>query len=155
MPPSSTAHKEAIHFATYGLFDREHPELSGLVLSLVDEKGKPIDGFLRSQDIFNLNLPAELVVLSGGKTGLGKNVGGEGLIGLTRGFMYAGAKRVVVSLWNANDSSTAELMKTFYTNMLKKGMTPVAALRAAQLEMWKQHQSPYHWAAFVAQGEWQ
>ena len=145
-----------IHFATHGLLDNVHPELSGVVLSLVDEKGADTDGFLRLQDIYNLNLPAELVVLSACETGLGKDVGGEGLVGLTRGFMYAGAKRVVVSLWSVNDIATAELMQRFYQQMLGKGLTPVAALRAAQLEMWKtqQWQAPYYWAAFVVQGEW-
>jgi CHAT domain-containing protein len=145
-----------IHFATHGLLNNLHPELSGVVLSLVDEKGKDTDGFLRLQDIFNLNLPAELVVLSACETGLGKDVQGEGLVGLTRGFMYAGAKRVVVSLWSVNDVATAELMKKFYQQMLSKGVNPVAALRAAQLEMWKTQawKAPYYWAAFVVQGEW-
>ena len=145
-----------VHFATHGLLNNVHPELSGVVLSLVDEKGADTDGFLRLHDIFNLNLPAELVVLSACETGLGKDVQGEGLVGLTRGFMYAGAKRVVVSLWSVNDTATAELMKRFYQQMLEKGVNPVAALRAAQLEMLKTEQwkAPYYWAAFVVQGEW-
>jgi len=77
-------------------------------------------------------------------------------VGLTRGFMYAGAKRVAVSLWSVNDTATAELMKRFYQQMLEKGVNPVAALRAAQLEMLKSEQwkAPYYWAAFVVQGEW-
>ena len=133
-----------------------HPELSGLVLSLVDEKGKAQDGFLRLNDIFNLNLPADLVVLSACQTGLGKDIRGEGLVGLTRGFMYAGSSRVVVSLWSVNDQATAELMKRFYQGMLKNGERPAAALRAAQMEMWKdpRWRAPYFWAAFVLQGEW-
>lgn len=145
-----------IHFATHGLLNSEHPELSGLVLSLVDEKGQAQDGFLRLNDIFNLNLPADLVVLSACQTGLGKEIKGEGLVGLTRGFMYAGAPRVVVSLWSVNDQATAELMKRFYQGMLKEGQRPAAALRAAQMEMWKEPQwhAPYFWAAFVLQGEW-
>jgi len=123
---------------------------------LVDETGKDTDGFLHLQDIFNLNLPAELVVLSACETGLGQDVKGEGLVGLTRGFMYAGAKRVVVSLWSVNDTATSELMKRFYQQMLEKGLNPVAALRAAQLEMSKTEQwkAPYYWAAFVVQREW-
>lgn len=126
------------------------------MLSLVDEKGADTDGFLHLQDIFNLNLPAELVVLSACQTGLGKDVKGEGLVGLTRGFMYAGSKRVVVSLWRVKDRSTAELMTNFYQQMLQQGVNPVAALREAQLKMlqtepWK---SPYYWAAFEIQGEW-
>jgi len=145
-----------VHFATHGLLNSGHPELSGLVLSLVDEKGKAQDGFLRLNDIFNLNLPADLVVLSACQTGLGKDIRGEGLVGLTRGFMYAGSSRVVVSLWSVNDQATAELMKRFYQGMLKNGERPAAALRAAQMEMWKdpRWRAPYFWAAFVLQGEW-
>jgi CHAT domain-containing protein/tetratricopeptide (TPR) repeat protein len=145
-----------IHFATHGYIDSEHPDLSAIVLSLVDQQGKPQDGFLRAHEIYNLNLPAELVVLSACETGLGKEIKGEGLVGLTRGFMYAGARRVVVSLWNVNDKATAELMARFYRGMLRENKTPAAALRTAQLEMSRQRQwqSPYYWAAFVLQGEW-
>jgi hypothetical protein len=129
---------------------------SSLVLSMVDAKGRAQDGFLRANDIYNLKLPAELVVLSACQTGLGKDIKGEGLVGLTRGFMYAGAARVVVSLWSVNDKATADLMTKFYERMLKQGERPAAALRAAQVEMWKQKQwqSPYYWAAFIMQGEW-
>jgi len=136
--------------------DTARAGLSAIVLSLVDEKGKPQDGFLRTHDIYNLKLPAELVVLSACETGLGKDVKGEGLEGLTRGFMYAGARRVVVSLWNVNDKATAGLMQHLYVGMLKDKKTPAAALRAAQIEMirMKQWQSPYYWAPFVMQGEW-
>jgi CHAT domain-containing protein/tetratricopeptide (TPR) repeat protein len=146
-----------IHLATHGLLNTVHPELSGVVLSLFDENGADTDGFLRLNDIFNLNLPAELVVLSACETGLGKDVKGEGLVGLTRGFMYAGAKRVAVSLWSVNDTATASLMTKFYQQMLEKELNPVAALRAAQLEMLKTQawKAPYYWAAFVVQGEWQ
>jgi CHAT domain-containing protein/tetratricopeptide (TPR) repeat protein len=145
-----------VHFATHGVLDSERPGLSSLVLSMVDEKGQPQNGFLRANDIYNLKLPAELVVLSACQTGLGKEIKGEGLVGLTRGFMYAGAARVVVSLWNVNDKATADLMTKFYEKMLKQGLRPAAALRAAQVEMWKQKQwqSPYYWAAFTMQGEW-
>lgn len=145
-----------VHFATHGLLDTERPGLSALVLSTVDASGRAQDGFLRANDIYNMKLPAELVVLSACQTGLGKEVKGEGLIGLTRGFMYAGAKRVVVSLWSVNDKATADLMTRFYKGMLKDNQRPVAALRAAQIEMWKQKKwrSPYYWAAFTMQGEW-
>jgi CHAT domain-containing protein len=145
-----------VHFATHGVLDAERPGLSALVLSMVDADGKAQDGFLRANDIFNLKLPAELVVLSACQTGLGKEIKGEGLVGLTRGFMYAGAARVVVSLWNVNDKATADLMAKFYEKMLKRGERPAAALRAAQVEMWRQKawQSPYYWAAFTMQGEW-
>lgn len=145
-----------VHFATHGYLDTTRAGLSAIVLSLFDERGKSQDGFLRTHDVYNLKLPAELVVLSACETGLGKDVRGEGLEGLTRGFMYAGARRVVVSLWNVNDKATASLMQRLYTGMLRSNKTPAAALRAAQIEMLRtgQWQSPYYWAPFVMQGEW-
>ena len=145
-----------LHFATHGLLNSERPELSGLVFSLVDQEGNPQDGFLRLHEIYNLQLNADLVVLSACETGLGKEIKGEGLIGLTRGFMYSGAPRVVASLWNVDDLATAELMKLFYQRMLKDGMPAGAALRAAQLELSRQKRwaSPYFWAGFVLHGEW-
>jgi tetratricopeptide (TPR) repeat protein len=142
-----------LHFATHGFLNSLNPELSGLVLSLMDEQGKPQNGYLLAPEIYNLKLPAtELVVLSACQTGLG----GEGIVGLTRGFMYAVAPRVVVSLWSVNDRSTADLMKHFYEAMLAKGQPPSAALRSAQLALMKvkQWKSPYFWAAFGLQGEW-
>jgi CHAT domain-containing protein/tetratricopeptide (TPR) repeat protein len=145
-----------IHFATHGLINSEHPDLSGLVLSLVDENGKPQDGFLRMHEIFNLRLPADLIVLSACQTALGKEVKGEGLVGLTRGFMYAGAERVAASLWQVDDEATSQLMRLFYRGMLKEGLRPAAAMRAAQVEMSKSSRwsAPYYWAGFVIQGEW-
>lgn len=145
-----------VHFATHALLDNEHPELSGIVLSLVDQKGKPQNGFLRLNDIYNLRLPVDLVVLSACQTGLGKDVKGEGLIGLTRGFMYAGAGGVVASLWKVDDDATAELMTHFYEGMFQRGLTPAAALREAQLTLWRQKNwhSSYYWAAFVLQGQY-
>jgi CHAT domain-containing protein len=146
-----------LHFATHGLLNNIHPELSGIVLSLVDAAGQPQDGFLRLQDIYNLKLPAELVVLSACQTGLGKEIKGEGLVGLTRGFMYAGAPRIVASLWKVDDRASSELMKRFYRGLLgPEALRPAAALRQAQLSIWKekQWQAPYYWAAFVLQGEW-
>ena len=145
-----------VHFATHGLIDAERPELSGLVLSLVNDRGLPQDGFLRLHDIFNMRLNADLVVLSACQTALGKEIKGEGLVGLTRGFMYAGAPRVVASLWQVSDLATAELMKRFYAAMLQQHLAPGAALRSAQLGMaadarWA---SPYFWAGFVLQGDW-
>jgi len=145
-----------VHFATHGILDNKHPELSGLVLSLVNKEGRPQDGFLKLQDIYNMRLPVDLVVLSGCETGLGEQVNGEGLLSLTRGFMYAGASRVVASLWNVSDIATARLMADFYKAMERDGIPPAAALRVAQIKMWKQKQwsSPYYWAAFQIQGEW-
>jgi len=146
-----------VHFATHGLLDSVNPELSGLVFSLLNQEGEPLNGFLRLHEIFNLNLPAELVVLSACETGLGQEIRGEGLVGLTRGFMYAGAPRVLVSLWSVDDEATARLMVNFYQNMLQRGLTPAAALRSAQIELWEQQrwQAPFYWAAFTLQGEWQ
>jgi CHAT domain-containing protein/Tfp pilus assembly protein PilF len=145
-----------LHFATHGLLNNERPELSGLVFSLVDQQGKPQDGFLRLHEIYNLQLNADLIVLSACETGLGKEIKGEGLIGLTRGFMYAGAPRVIASLWNVDDLATAELMKLFYQRMLKDGLPAGAALRAAQLELsgQKRWAHPYFWAGFLLHGEW-
>jgi CHAT domain-containing protein len=146
-----------VHFATHGLLNTIHPELSGIVLSLVNKERQQQDGFLRLQDIYNMKLPAELVVLSACQTGLGKEIKGEGLIGLTRGFMYAGAPRIVASLWKVDDRATSELMKRFYQGMLgPEALRPAGALRQAQLSIWKEKQwrEPYYWAAFVLQGEW-
>ncbi len=145
-----------VHFATHGLINNQHPDLSGIVLSLVDEQGRPQNGFLRLYDIYNLKLDADLVVLSACQTALGKDVKGEGLVGLTRAFMYAGAPRVVASYWRIDDRATADFMKRFYSAMLKDGLKPAAALRAAQVSMSqdKRWQSPHYWAAFTLQGEW-
>ena len=145
-----------VHFATHGIINNSHPELSGIVLSLVDEKGKPQNGYLRLYDLYNLKLSADLVVLSACQTALGKEIRGEGLIGLTRGFMYAGAPRVIASLWQIEDRASAEFMKRFYEALLGQKLRPAAALRAAQVSMskdprWRQ---PHYWAAFTIQGEW-
>jgi CHAT domain-containing protein len=145
-----------LHFATHGLLDPREPEKSGLLLSTVDLEGHARDGFVGLRDVYNLRAPVELVVLSACRTALGKPVRGEGMIGLTRGFMYAGASSVVSSLWNVNDEATSELMKRFYENMLRRGMTPAAALGAAQNSIrqdphWR---SPHYWAGFTLQGEY-
>src|SRR5439155_6105702 len=125
-----------VHFATHGLINSIHPGLSGLIFSLVDRQGNDQNGFLPTHEIFDLNLPADLVVLSGCRTGLGKEIKGEGLEGLTRGFFYAGAARVAVSLWDVDDNSTADLIADFYKAMLcKRHLNPAAALREAQITM--------------------
>jgi len=144
-----------VHFATHGFLDAAHPELSSLVFSLVNRQGADQEGFLWAHDVYNLHLPVEMVVLSGCRTGLGKEIKGEGLVGLTRGFMYAGSARVVVSLWDIDDEASAELMAHLYKAMLKEHQSPAAALRAAQIEISndKRWQAPYYWAAFVLQGE--
>jgi CHAT domain-containing protein/tetratricopeptide (TPR) repeat protein len=153
---SELARYRNVHFATHGVLDSRRPELSKLVLSLYDDKGRAQDGFLRLNDIYNLRLDADLVVLSACRTALGQEIRGEGLVGLTRGFMYAGAARVLASLWSVEDRATAELMESFYRGMLRQGLSPAAALRQAQLEMARQpgRKSPYYWAGFSLQGEW-
>ena len=145
-----------VHFATHGLLNNEHPDLSGIILSMVDEQGRPQNGFLRLHDIYNLELPADLVVLSACNSALGKEVRGEGLVGIVRGFMYAGAARVVASLWKVDDEATGVLMEQFYREMLENHLPPAAALRKAQVAMWQagQWRSPFYWAAFVLQGEY-
>jgi CHAT domain-containing protein len=145
-----------LHFATHGLINNQNPELSGMVLSLVNEKGEPQNGFLRLYEIYNLKVGADLVVLSACQTALGKEIKGEGLGGLARGFMYAGAPRVVASLWQIDDRATAQLMKRFYEEMLGHGLRPAAALRAAQVSMQTDNRwrAPRFWAGFTLQGEW-
>jgi CHAT domain-containing protein len=145
-----------VHFATHGVANDDNPELSGIVLSLYDDRRRRQDGFLRLHDIYNLTMPVDLVVLSACSTGIGREVVGEGLIGLVRGFMHAGARRVVASLWKVDDQATKELMARFYRGMFRESLTPSAALRAAQLEMQRspRWRNPFYWAAFVLQGEW-
>lgn len=153
---SRLANYRFVHFATHGIINDKNPELSGLVFSTVDQNGKELDGFLRVGDIYNLKLPAEMIVLSGCRTGMGKEIRGEGIIGMTRAFMYAGARRVTVSLWDINDEATSDLMSHFYREMFAaKKRSPAAALRQAQNAMLKDKRwsSPYFWATFVLQGE--
>ena len=143
-----------VHFASHGILNSQNPQRSGMVLSIVDDQGSLQRSLLSTADAFNLKLSADLVVLSGCTTALGKEVQGEGLIGLTGGLMYAGAKQVVAGLWNVNDDSTALLMTHFYQGMLSQGLSPVAALRSAQIKLWQSQnwQAPYYWAAFTLQG---
>ena len=124
---------------------------------MVDERGQPVDGFFRLNHIYNLKLNADLVVLSACQTALGAQVRGEGLVGLTRGLMYAGAARVVASLWKVDDQATAVLMERFYTGMLgPRRLSPASALREAQawLRGNPRWHSPYYWAGFTIQGDW-
>ena len=145
-----------LHFATHSLLDDQRPELSGIVLSLVNRAGRRQNGFLRLYDIYNLRLKADLVVLSACQTALGQEIKGEGLIGLTRGFFYAGAPRVIASLWKIDDRTSAAFMRPFYEALLVRYERPAAALRSAQIAMWrtKGWDAPYYWAAFTMQGEW-
>ncbi|NES87558.1 MAG: CHAT domain-containing protein, partial [Moorea sp. SIO2B7] len=146
---------QILHFATHGCI-QDNPRLSNLALSFYKPDGqKSENSLLKLQDIYNLDLNAELVVLSACQTGTGEDVKGEGIVGLTSGFMYAGARRVVVSLWSVNDTSTSELMGDYYRQMLEQNTNPIAALHQAQLKMWntEQWRSPYYWAAFTIQGD--
>jgi CHAT domain-containing protein/Tfp pilus assembly protein PilF len=145
-----------VHFATHGFLNSEHPEFSGLVFTMVNQDGSSTDGFMPLHDIYNLDLSADLVVLSACDTALGKDIKGEGLVGLTRGFMSSGSRSVVASLWKVDDRATAVLMAYFYKAMLEDGLPPAAALRSAkqrirQEKMWS---APYFWAGFILQGEY-
>ncbi|MET0622781.1 MAG: CHAT domain-containing protein [Pyrinomonadaceae bacterium] len=145
-----------VHYSAHGKLDRSRPESSGIVLSIFDGKGelRP-DYFLGLSDVYGLNLTADLVVLGACQSAGGKEIKGEGVVGLTRGFMYAGAPRVVSSLWEVNDFRTAQFMGLFYKNLLENRQTPAAALRATQKTMWQEYKlPPYFWAAFQMQGEW-
>ena len=155
LAPSISQYR-VLHFATHGLMNGVHPELSGLALSAVNERGEPQDALLQVHDILGLPLKANLVVLSACETALGREIRGEGIVGLTRAFMYAGVPRVVSTLWSVDDRATAEFMRQFYIGVLRKGLTPAAALRAAQLWLaanprWS---APYYWAGFILQGDW-
>jgi len=145
-----------VHFATHGLMNSRDPHLSGLVFSLVDRQGRPQNGFLRAGDVANMKLRADLVVLSACQTALGKELRGEGLLGLARAFMYAGAPRVIASLWKVADSATADLMSNFYQSLLRAGVPASDALRAAKLRLLANplRSSPYYWAGFSLEGEW-
>ncbi len=150
-----TADYKIIHFATHGLTDEKRPELSGIVLSRFNEKGQKLNEFFRIQDIYGLNLNADLVVLSACETGIGKAVKGEGLMSLNNAFLQTGAKTVMSSLWKVEDSATLELMKNFYGAMKDKNLTPSESLRQAQIKLREnpRYKSPFYWAAFTVQGD--
>jgi CHAT domain-containing protein len=145
-----------VHFATHGLLNNRHPDLSGLVFSLVDDRGRPREGFLPAYEVYNLRMNADLVVLSACQTALGEDIRGEGLVGLSRAFMYAGTPRVVASLWRVPDRATAALMERFYKGLLVERRSPADALRAAQAAVRanRRWRAPYYWAGFVLIGEW-
>ena len=147
---------QIVHFATHGILDSENPELSGILLTRLDQNGVERNGLMALHDIYTLDLSAELTVLSACQTASGKDIKGEGVVGLTHSFMSAGSKSVVASLWKVDDQATAALMSDFYQSMLQQGMSPVAALRAAKLKMMeeKRWQAPYYWAGFVFQGDY-
>lgn len=145
-----------VHIATHGIVNAEEPDLSGLVFSRYDTHGRKVDGYLRLHDVYNLDLHAELVVLSACRTALGKVVYGEGLISLTRGFMYGGARRVMSTVWSVDDRAATNLMARVYDAMLRRRASPARALRQAQTAMLRDPRwsDPYYWAAFTLQGDW-
>jgi CHAT domain-containing protein len=145
-----------LHFATHAVIDERHPELSGIALSPSSSAARPGDGYLRLHELFTLDLPADLVVLSACRTALGEPVRGDGLIGLTRGFFFAGASRLIVSLWEVPDAATAELMRELYRGILTDRLAPALALRRAQQRVRRnpRWERPYYWAGFVLQGDW-
>jgi CHAT domain-containing protein len=145
-----------VHFATHGLLDLRHPDLSGVVLSLYDAQGRPRDGYLRMNDIYNLRLPADLVVLSACESALGPEIASEGIYSLARAFFYAGAPRVLGTLWAVDDRASAKFMAGFYRALLAPGGRPASALRSAQqaIAADPRWQAPYYWAGYVLQGDW-
>lgn len=148
---------KVVHFATHGVVDVNNPEMSGIVLSLVGRDGKSTEGFVQLHDIYNMNLSnTQLVVLSACETALGKQVRGEGLVGLSRGFIYAGASSVVATLWKVDDRATTQLMTQFYKGLFEERLTASAALRKAKVNMLQQprYRAPFFWAAFNLQGEY-
>jgi len=143
-----------VHLSTHAYVDAQHPESSGLVLSMVDRNGKEQDGILRLAAILNMPLRADLVVLSACETGAGHEIKTEGIFGLTQAFVYAGAQQVVSSVWPVDEFGTREIMTRFYGALLLRGLKPAAAMRAAQLSMkqTKAWASPAIWAAFLVYG---
>ena len=145
-----------IHIAAHTVLDSRRPELSGIVLSLVNRKGEAERGILRLRELYDLRLQTGLVTLSACETGIGKEAGGEGMLGISHAFLYAGARRVVASLWKVEDTATATMMQHFYRAIYQQHLTPAAALYAAQTAMRSDPRwaAPYYWASFVLEGEW-
>lgn len=140
-----------LHFATHGVVDETNPELSRIFL----QSGKQEDGNLFAGEIYNLNLNAELAVLSACQTGLGKFSKGEGVIGLSRALVYAGARNIIVSFWSVADESTAQLMTDFYKILLQNKNQPFReTLQQAKIKMIKEgkYAAPYYWAPFILIG---
>ena len=144
-----------LHFATHTDVDLNHPQLSGIRLSSVRSDGKPRDGTLHLLDIYNLHLASELVVLSSCESAAGPDMPGEGMIAVARGFIYAGSRRTLGTLWSPQMYDPPKLMQRFYTSLLKApGFTPASALRMAQISLWNEGESPRVWANFVLLGGW-
>lgn len=150
-----TGDYKIIHFATHGLVKEKHPELSGIMFSRFDAEGQKLDHSVRIQDIYGLNLNADLVVLSACETGIGKEIRGEGLVSLNNAFLQTGAKSVVATLWKVEDGATLELMRNFYDLMVNEKLPPSKALQKSQIKLREnpQYRSPFYWAAFTVQGD--
>jgi CHAT domain-containing protein len=146
----------AVHFSTHSMLNLRHPELSGVVLSLYDAQGNAQDGFLRMTDVYNLRMPVDLAVLSVCDSSRETGRGAEGMFGLSRAFFYAGAHRVLLSLWPTDDTASAEFMTLFYRHLLVDRQPAQSALRQAQTELQAQPRwsQPYYWSGFVLQGDW-
>ena len=147
----------AVHFAAHAILDAAQPQLSGIVLSSFDAQGRAQDGVLRSSDIYNLDMPVDLVVLGVCDAAAGPQVGGEGIFSLSRAFFHAGARHVLASLWPVDDRASARLLTAFHLGVLQRHEAPALALANAQRELaasgrW---QAPAYWAGFVLQGDWQ
>jgi CHAT domain-containing protein len=144
-----------VHLAAHGIVDPERPERSALLLSRFDNQGRRREGRLTAEDVRGLDIPADLVVLSACQTALGRDLRGEGPMGLTHAFLSAGASGVVVSLWSVDDRATAVLMERFYHGLLVGGLPPAEALRQAQLALWRERRwsAPFYWAGFVLEGD--
>ncbi len=147
---------DILHIASHATIDDTRPELSGIYFSEADSNGKPRDGMLGLYEVYDLNLPVQLAVLSGCQTGLGKGAGGDGLVGLSRAFFFAGASRILVSLWEISDEGTALFMREFYRRLVSNGLAPAAALREARKTLYGEPRwrDPSYWAGFVLEGEW-
>lgn len=147
---------QVVHFATHAEIDDENPQLSRIVLTQVNRQGEPLDGYLSAYDIWSLEIPADMVVLSACETAQNRPQSGEGLLGLTQAFFHAGASSVLVSLWDVDDEATPDFMEQFYRGLYQNRLSPPEALRQAQL--WMSHHprwsSPYYWAGFELQGDW-
>lgn len=154
---SDLSRYKVIHFATHGLIDENRPELSGIVFSRFGKDSQKLEEFVRLNDIYGLRVRADLVVLSACETGVGKDIKGEGLMSLNNAFLQVGAKTVLSTLWKVDDSATLEFMKIFYGIMANENLTAASALHKTKIKMREtgRFRSPYYWAAFIIQGDFQ
>jgi CHAT domain-containing protein len=140
-----------LHLSSHGILDESTFGFSGIVLSLVDQYGQSVFGYLKTHDIENLDLRSDLVVLSSCDSSVGLSLSGEGVSGLNHAFLSAGAKRVVSTLWSVDDETSRELMIAFYSGTLRDGLDPPEALRRSQVKIMRNPHTvaPFYWAAFT------